>query len=114
MRRSPAYAAMRLPLISKGKANCAFHKKLGHWMLVASRAGWTLLGLCSGCTVHDPMPVAHAPAAQTLWCKQSQGYYPAVQDCPGGWESRLSDAQPPAVSPPLRIIQVKPPAGTQQ
>jgi hypothetical protein len=47
---------------------------------------------------------APAPAVSTLpavpnwyWCQQSQGYYPNVTECPGGWTA--VPAQPAAQAP---------------
>ncbi|HXM81509.1 MAG TPA: hypothetical protein VN929_06245 [Burkholderiales bacterium] len=58
-----------------------------------------------------PVPVAVAPAAppvyversdpapqqQGMWyyCEQTRGYYPYVQECPGGWR-QVPPAPPPA------------------
>ena len=52
--------------------------------------------------VADPMyaqpaaPAVQVPAPPTYWyyCRQSNAYYPYVQDCPSGWEQ--VSPQPPA------------------
>lgn len=83
--------------------------------LAAMLAGGAIAMFCLSCdcSSRTQIPVAHAPESYRLWCAQSQGYYPDIQNCPGGWEHRSPDSPASAASTPLLVIPVQPPAGRQ-
>lgn len=72
--------------------------------------------LTGGCAADAPPPPAvqaQAPAAYRLWCQAPEGYYPDVQQCPGGWIRRAPAHAASDAAPPVLVIPVQPPAGVR-
>ena len=52
----------------------------------------------------QPSPPVQVPAPPSYWyfCRQSNAYYPYVQDCPSGWEQVSPQPPPQPPAPALR------------
>jgi hypothetical protein len=81
------------------------------WAACALMSG---LGACSSQAQTSPVPPsARPPASVRLWCAEPPGYYPSVPTCSSGWQRRAPDLPASAVSPPVLVIPVQPPAEGQ-
>ena len=100
--------------ISLGKRNAWAGLNRSRGIVTAICAACALmsgLGACSSQAQTSPVPPsAQPPASVRLWCAEPPGYYPSVQTCASGWQRRAPDLPASAVSPPVLIIPVQPPA----
>lgn len=100
--------------ISLGKRNAWAGLNRSRGIVTAICAACALmsgLGACSSQAQTSPVPPsAQPPASVRLWCAEPPGYYPSVQTCASGWQRRAPDLPASAVSPPVLVIPVQPPA----